>query len=75
MGESQAEWVGLQPGDHIMRYAGEPMHAWSDLRRASSDGEAGALVPIQVERKGRIVELSIERGPLGVRLGTESVKP
>jgi hypothetical protein len=75
MGESQAEWAGLQPGDHIVRYAGEPMHGWSDLRRASSDGEAGALVPIQVEREGRIVQLSIERGPLGVRLGTESVKP
>ena len=75
MGESQAEWIGLQPGDRIVRYAGEPIHRFADLRQASTAGEAGALVPVQVERNGKILELSIERGPLGVRLGADSVKP
>lgn len=75
IGESAAAWVGLQAGDHILRYAGGRVYGWSDLRQASSAGEAGALVPIQIERDGRILDLSIERGPLGIRLGVESVNP
>ena len=75
MGESQAEWIGLQPGDRIVQYAGEPVYRFSDLRQASTAGEAGALVPIRVERDGRTLDLSIERGPLGVQLGADSVKP
>ena len=75
IGESAAAWVGLQTGDRILRYAGGRVYRWSDLRQASSAGEAGALVPIQIERDGRILDLSIERGPLGIRLGVESVNP
>ncbi len=65
----------LQAGDRILRYAGGRVYGWSDLCQASSAGEAGALVPIQIERDGRILDLSIERGPLGIRLGVESVHP
>ena len=75
IGDSPADWVGLQSGDRILSYGGERMYEWSDLRQAISDGEAGALVPIQVERDGSVLDLSIERGPLGIRLGVESVKP
>ena len=75
IGESAAAWVGLQAGDRILRYAGGRVYKWSDLRQASSAGEAGALVPIQIERDGSIINLSIERGPLGIRLGVESVNP
>ena len=75
IGDSPADWVGLQSGDRILSYAGERMYEWSDLRQAISDGEAGALVPIQVERDGQMIDLSIERGPLGIRLGVDSVKP
>ncbi len=51
------------------------MHEWSDLRQASSVGGPGALVPMQTERDGLIIDLSIEGGPLGIRLGVESVNP
>lgn len=53
MGESNAEWVGLRHGDYIVRYPGDPMRTWSDLRQVTSDGEARALVPINVNTSGR----------------------
>ncbi len=32
--ESPAEWVGLQSGDRILRYAGEPMYRWSTTEKS-----------------------------------------
>ena len=75
IGESPAAWVGLRAEDRILRYAGGRVYKWSFLRQARSGGEAGALVPIQIECDGRIIDLLIERGPLGIRPGVESVTP
>ena len=72
---SAAEASDLRGGDVIVAYAGTPVFEPRDLRWLSSSGEAGLLVTIQVVRGGRLENLQIERGPLGVSTRRERVQP
>lgn len=72
---SPAEDAGLQAGDIILDYADRRMFNWSDLRNATSDGERGEPVFLRVRRNEQTVDLSIPRGPMGVRLDSASVNP
>jgi membrane-associated protease RseP (regulator of RpoE activity) len=66
---------GLQPGDVIERYGDEPIFGFRDLRGATTDGQPGELVPVQVRRGGGTVEVWLPRGPIGIRLDSTRVEP
>jgi hypothetical protein len=64
---SQAETIGLQTGDLVMVYDGQPVRNNDEIRTA----QALALgskepIPIVVLRRGEDVELTVRPGPLGV---------
>jgi len=73
--KSPAETSGIEGGDVIYRYDGRRVYDSFDLRNATSEGEAGTSVAVEVLRDDNIVELYIPRGPLGVQLQSDSVKP
>ena len=72
---SVAELAGLQPGDLIETYAGQPLFGYADLRDATAGGERGDLVRVQVRRGGQVLDLNLSRGPLGVQLDTARAEP
>jgi S1-C subfamily serine protease len=72
---SAGDESGLLPGDVIERYGDEPIFGFGDLRGATTEGEPGELVPVQVRRSGGMVELWLPRGPLGIRLDSTRVEP
>lgn len=75
MGGSAAEDVGLREGDQVVSYGGERVFNPSELRDATTAGDPGELVPVEVIRNGRAVRVMVPRGPLGVRVEQASVEP
>ncbi|NOX27732.1 MAG: PDZ domain-containing protein [Gammaproteobacteria bacterium] len=73
--KSPAESSGIEGGDVIYRYAGDRIYDSFDLRNATSEGEAGETVAVEVLRDEAIIELYVPRGPLGVQLESVSLKP
>jgi S1-C subfamily serine protease len=66
---SSAETVGLNPGDLIERYDGNRVFSFTELREATTGGDRGELVPVEIRRAdGRRDQLWLPRGPLGVRM-------
>ena len=55
---SPAARAGLQPGDRIVSTAGAPVRSWQQFVRAVRGG-AGESLPLEVERGGERVSLSI----------------
>jgi hypothetical protein len=72
---SAAEAAGLQAGDLIESYADERLFRYSELRRKTTEGEYGELVPVRVRRGTSLIEAWIPRGPLGVTLDSARVEP
>ncbi len=72
---SVGEMAGLQPGDLIESYAGEPVLTFSDLRDATTGGERGELVQVRLRRGGQILDAWVARGPLGVQLDSATAEP
>ena len=62
-------------GDIVLNYAQETMFDWNELKSATSEGELGEYVNVNVLRDGETVSLWVPRGPLGVRLGSARVEP
>ena len=75
MESSPAEQNGLQPGDIIFRYDGSRVFSYRDLRDATTRGEMGETVPVEIRRGGEVLEVDLPRGPLGVRLDRTTVQP
>lgn len=75
LGGSAAEAVGLEPGDSILSYDGKRMFTFNDLRTATTVGELTDDVTLQVTRGSETIELTVPRGPLGVRVDAETVPP
>ena len=75
MESSPAEQTGLQPGDIIFRYDGSRVFSYRDLRDATTRGEMGETVPVEIRRGGEVLEVDLPRGPLGVRLDRTTVQP
>ena len=73
--QSPASQAGIRAGDVLIDYANERIFSWSDLRNSTRAGERGEYVWIQLERDGETLELTLPRGPMGVRLSSEMVNP
>jgi len=72
---SAGEESGMLPGDVIEHYGEQKVFNFRDLRRATSDGARGELVPVVVRRGTQQVELWLPRGPIGIGLGATRVDP
>jgi hypothetical protein len=60
---SAADRAGVRAGDVLTAYAGRPLASTADLGAARTEGG-----PLQVWRDGRELALTMQPGPLGVRL-------
>ncbi len=73
--QGEAALAGLRVGDIITAYAGDRVFRSSELQQATSAGERGEMVPIQVLRGEDILQFYLPRGPLGVTISGELEKP
>ena len=64
---SQAEGLGLQPGDVISRYAGEKITRIARLIELTSQIKTPAI-PLTILRAGKAINLTAQPGKLGVQL-------
>lgn len=60
--------AGFRAGDVIFRYDDVRVFRGSEMQRASTTGNLGETVPVEVLRDGEIVRLYIDRGPMGFGL-------
>ena len=72
---SPARKLGLQNGDIILTYANEKVLTWRDLRELTSEGIVGEYVNLNILRDGKLQNILIPRGPLGVTLGKAILDP
>lgn len=72
---SPASNAGIQAGDTILRYDNKRVYNWSDLTTATSEGSPNDTVIVTIERNGQTQQVYLPRGPLGIRLATDSVAP
>jgi S1-C subfamily serine protease len=72
---SQAETAGLQDGDVLVRIDGQRIYTPDEVRRVSRDQDAGDMVSIEVLRDGRRIQAYIPRGPFGISMDSDSVRP
>ena len=73
--DSPAQKVGIQSKDIAYSYAGNRLYNTRDLVTATTEGVANESVLLEVIRDGNIYEFYLPRGPLGVRVTSESHKP
>lgn len=73
--DSPAQLAGLQAGDVVVDYADGRIFSWVDLRDATRAGQRDEYVLLRVQRDDQLLELSVPRGPLGVRMDTEQIDP
>lgn len=77
---SNAAGAGLKPGDVIVKYGGAELQQPSELpaligrlaEERKRDPKVPANVPLTVWRWGKQVELTAQRGPLGIAFATTS---
>jgi|GEM_PF-484848 len=72
---SPAQKTGIESGDIIYSYADDRVFNWGDLTSATGSGEPGQSVRIELLRNGKKMNVYVPRGPLGVRMNTETVLP
>jgi hypothetical protein len=75
LSSSAAGNAGILAGDQVIRYAGERIYNWRDLRNATTQGDLTETVPIEILRDNKPMELYVQRGPLGIRMTSISVAP
>jgi S1-C subfamily serine protease len=75
LGGSPAANAGIKAGDTILQYGNKRIYSWNDLTTATSEGSAETTVTVTVERNGQQQQVYVPRGPLGIRLTTDSVLP
>ncbi|HEX2484475.1 MAG TPA: hypothetical protein VHQ66_04195 [Myxococcota bacterium] len=75
LGGSAGSDIGLRAGDYIYAYGGERMfQPWSVVQSTQS-GRLGETVDVEVDRGGERLRFRVPRGPIGVRIGRDSVEP
>lgn len=72
---SPAEQADIRQGDIILSYDNARLFSWSELSKATTQGELGEYVAASIQRDGLIINLWLPRGPLGVRLGATRGDP
>ena len=72
---SAAEQSGIQKGDIVLSYDNKRMFSWQELKDATTEGQLGEFVSINIFRNGEIYSFTVPRGPLGTQLGTTRVAP
>jgi hypothetical protein len=72
---AQAGQAGIKPGDHIIRYDSQPIYNWMELRSATTSGNIGDSVEVEVDRDGETLQFYLMRGPLGIRMDALRVAP
>ena len=72
---SPAKQAGLQAGDTVLRYDDKRVFTTRELQNATTGGRQGEMVRVEIERDGTRLDIYVPRGPLGVYLDNDSVKP
>jgi hypothetical protein len=72
---SAADRAGLEPGDTLLRYDENRVWAVSDLQAATTLGERGESVIVDIERAGEKMYFRVDRGPFGIFLRPERGAP
>ena len=72
---SAASNAGMLAGDQVLRYDGQRIYNWRDLRTATTQGDLTETISIQVFRENKQMEFYVQRGPLGIRMTSVSVAP
>jgi len=75
MHNSPAEQFGLQEGDNIISYNGQRIFTSGELLAATTEGQTGTTVLVEVERDGQRLNLSLPSGPIGGRILPARVRP
>ncbi|MCZ6888514.1 MAG: PDZ domain-containing protein [Gammaproteobacteria bacterium] len=75
LANAPAAAAGLQPGDTLIDFAGERVYNSRDLIRIATQGDAQELVPLRVDRGGNVLEVYVQRGPLGINTRSTLEKP
>lgn len=72
---SPAYNAGMQTGDRLISYDNQTVYDARTVRRGTQQGSSGEMVPVVVMRNGQRVELYVPRGPLGITMDAQSVRP
>ena len=72
---SAAGNAGMLAGDQVIRYDGQRIYNWRDLRTATNQGDLTETIPVQVLRDNKQMEFYVQRGPLGIRMTSVSAAP
>ncbi len=72
---SAAEQSGLQKGDIVLSYDNKQMFSWRELKNATTEGQLGEFISVNIVREGEIYSFTVPRGPLGIQLGMTRLAP
>ncbi len=72
---SPAYTAGMQNGDRLISYDNQPIYDTRAIRQGTQRGTAGEMVPVVVLRNGQQMEIYVPRGPLGITMDSQSVRP
>jgi len=75
MAESPAQQAGIEAQDIVLAYDGRRIFTWDELREATTQGQEGDTILVDIIRGGEEVQISIPRGPLGVKLDAARLEP
>ena len=73
--DSAAESGGVQFGDTVIRYGSENIYSMNDLISATVNGRSGESVLVELQRDGESVFIVVPRGPLGILMDDQRVRP
>jgi len=72
---SAAESAGIEPGDILLSYASEPIYSMGDLQQATTEGDSGEAVLLEILRDDLPFSTSVPRGPLGISMTISRKEP
>lgn len=75
MQNSPAAQYGLQRDDQIIEYEGQRVFSSKELSTLVTQGSAGVMTLLRVNREGEIHDIYLPRGPLGIRMTAARVSP
>jgi tetratricopeptide (TPR) repeat protein len=70
--DSQAQQIGLRPGDILVNYAGQPVISASDLPDLTHLVK-GAALELKIRRDGNPLSFTFKEGSLGIRCSDQTV--